>query len=137
MITMEMFYKGRDKQYACELTEEIQTNAKVTVLRANMLLDRFYAANPKAAQNRGCNSGWRPPEVNARTHNAAKKSNHMIGRAIDIGDDDEQLDKWLMTAEGQKALEEIGLWMEQPSATPRWAHVQIVPPGSGHRVFFP
>lgn len=137
MITLEMFYKGRDKQYACDLTPEIQTNAVETLRRANLLLERFYAANPAAAHSRGCNSGWRPPSVNACTQGAAKKSNHMLGKAIDISDDDEALDSWLMSAEGQAALGEIGLWMEHPSSTPRWAHVQIVPPGSGHRVFNP
>ena len=137
MITQEQFYKGRDKAFACDLTPEIRANAVETLKRANHLLDEFYTCNPSAYRNRGCNSGWRPPAVNACTKGAAKKSNHMLGKAIDIGDDDEQLDTWLMTPEGQSALVRIGLWMEHPSATPRWAHVQTVPPGSGRRVFNP
>lgn len=137
MISLEQFFKGRDKAYACELTPEIQANAVETLRRANLLLDLFYVANPKAAKNRGCNSGWRPAEINACVPNAAKKSKHMLGMAIDIGDDDGQLDAWLMTQAGQNALEQVGLWMEHPSATPRWTHVQIAPPGSGRRVFMP
>lgn len=137
MISLEQFYKGRDKQYACELTPEIEANAVETLRRANLLLGMFYAACSEAHQARGCNSGWRPSAVNACTPGAAKKSNHMLGKAIDMGDDDEQLDAWLMTDAGQKALIEVGLWMEHPSATPRWAHVQIVPPGSGRRTFMP
>lgn len=137
MITLEQFYKGRNLQYASELTDSIKINAVETLRRANELLKRFYAANPKAAQNRGCNSGWRPAAVNAGTKGAAPMSNHMAAKAIDIGDDDEQLDAWLMTEQGQKALTDIGLWMEHPSKTPRWAHVQIVPPKSGRRVFMP
>ena len=136
MITLEQFYKGRDKQYASDLTAEIQKNAEEILRRANRLLELFTAANPKA-HARGCNSGWRPPAVNAGVKNAAPKSNHMKGLAIDIEDDDEELDKWLMTAAGQKALEICQLWMEHPSATPRWAHVQSVPPRSGRRVFNP
>lgn len=136
MITLEQFYKGRDKLYAAELTEEVRLNAEVTLKKANRLLEIFYAANPKAHQ-RGCNSGWRPAAVNAATKNAAKKSHHMLCLAIDIEDDDEMLDKWLMTAEGQKALERCELWMEHPQATPRWAHVQTVSPRSGRRVFLP
>jgi len=34
-------------------------------------------------------------------------------------------------------LEAIGLWLEHPESTPRWCHVQIVPPASGKRVFRP
>lgn len=137
MITLEQFYKGRDKQYSADLTPEIKTDAVETLRRANLLLDRFFAWNPEATRDRGCNSGWRPPAVNAGTKKAAPKSNHLLGRAIDIGDDDEQLDTWLLTPEGQSALREIGLWMESPTATPRWCHVQIVPPRSGRRVFLP
>lgn len=131
-----MFWMGRDKTYSCDLTDEICTNAAETVRRANLLLARFYVARP-TAHKRVVNSGWRPPQVNARTERAAKLSNHMLAKAIDISDDDGQLDAWLMTTDGQAALAEIGLWMEHPSATPRWAHVQIVPPKSGRRVFLP
>lgn len=137
MISLAQFYKGHDKQYAAELTAEIRQNAEETLQRANLLLDLFRLANPSNECARGCNSGWRPPAVNAATARAAKKSNHMLGLAIDIGDEDGELDAWLMTPAGQQALERIGLWMEHPSATPRWAHVQTVPPRSGRRVFAP
>lgn len=136
MITLEQFFKGRDKAYAKNLTDEIKANAVETVRRANLLLERFYVENPKA-HRRGCNSGWRPPAVNAATANAAPRSNHMKALAIDIEDDDEMLDQWLITPSGKSAMDEIGLWMEHPSATPRWAHVQTVPPRSGKRVFYP
>lgn len=137
MITLEQFYKGRDKAFAKELTPAIKANAAETLRRANLLMDRFEAANPTCKRSRGCNSGWRPAQVNAKTEGAAKMSLHMTGQAIDISDDDGAIDAWLMTAAGQKALEEIGLWMEHPSATPRWSHVQTKPPGSGRRVFYP
>lgn len=137
MITLQEFYKGRDKQYPNDLTPEIIANAQETLKRANTLLERFFVSVPGATRDRGCNSGWRPPAVNAATAKAAKKSLHMLGKAIDIGDDDELLDRWLMTPIGRTALEEIGLWMEHPSATPRWSHLQTVPPKSGKRVFYP
>lgn len=136
MITLEQFYKGRDKQYASDLTPEIQKNAEELLRRTNRLLELFQAAVP-TSHVRGCNSGWRPPAVNAGVKNAAPRSNHMLGLACDIEDDDEELDKWLMTAAGQKALEICQLWMEHPQATPRWAHVQSVAPRSGRRVFMP
>lgn len=136
MLTLAQYWMGRDHTYASALTEEIKTNAANTVLRANLLLGEFYAANQRA-HIRGVNSGWRPPAVNAHVPGAAPQSKHMTGNAIDIGDDDGQLDAWLMTIPGQAAMTKIGLWMEHPSSTPRWCHVQTLPPGSGRRVFYP
>jgi hypothetical protein len=135
-VSLADFYKGRDTTYAAELTPEIEANAAITVERVNSLLEAFYVAMPEEAL-RSVNSGWRPPQVNATVKNAAGRSRHMTGEACDLSDDDEKLDYWLLQPDGQAALERIGLWMEHPSATPRWAHVQIVPPGSGRRVFMP
>ncbi len=138
MITKEQFYKGRDKAYAADLTDDIRKAADETLRRTNLLLTRFEASHATGSkQPRTATSGWRPPSVNAATKRAALKSLHMTGHAIDISDADGSLDKWLMTATGQKALEEIGLWMEHPSATPTWAHLQTKAPRSGRRVFYP
>lgn len=126
---------GRDKAYASELTQDIQINAIETVFRVNELLTDYYRANPDAKRC-GVNSGWRPPAVN-RAAGGARLSNHMTGRAIDIGDADGRLDAWCLTPEGIAALERHGLWMEHPDATPRWAHFQTVPPRSGRRHFYP
>lgn len=136
MLTLKHYWRGRDVAYASALTPQIRANAELTLSRVNALLARFYAANPKAAI-RGVNSGWRPPAVNRGVENAAKNSHHLRAMACDLDDDDGQLDKWLMTSAGQQALVDIGLWMEHPSATPRWCHVQIVAPRSGKRVFYP
>jgi hypothetical protein len=136
MITEKQYWKGRDIQYADQLTDMIRANAAETMRRANALLALFMQANPRAA-DRDSNSGWRPREVNLKTKNASPTSKHMTGEAVDISDDDEALDRWLMTPEGHKALESCGLWMEHPSATPRWCHLQTRPPGSGKRVFYP
>lgn len=135
-LTLTDYYKGRDKQYPAALTAEIAQNAAHTIALVNQLLTRFYAAKPQAAQ-RSVNSGWRPPIVNKRVKKAARASKHLTARACDLSDDDGDLDTWLMTPAGQQALTEIGLWMEHPDATPRWAHLQTIPPASGHRVFYP
>jgi hypothetical protein len=45
------------------------------------------------------------------------------------------LDDWCL--EHPEVLQEIGLWQEHPAATKGWCHLQIVPPRSGKRVFFP
>jgi hypothetical protein len=137
MITLTQYWMGRDRTYAAQLTAAIRVDAEETVHRANLLLARFAQSNPDNRSARGVSSGWRPPEVNAATAGAAKKSNHMLGRAVDLADADGALDAWLMTPPGQTALADIGLWLEHPSSTPRWCHVQTVPPGSGRRVFYP
>lgn len=136
MISLANFFMGRDTTYASVLTGVVTANAIETVRRVNELLNRFCAANP-TAHARTVNSGWRPPAVNARVPNAAAHSLHMTGQAIDLGDDDGALDAWCMSIAGQAALTAIGLWMEHPSATPRWCHVQTMPPGSGRRCFYP
>ena len=118
MITLADYFKGRDRRYTAELTEELRVNAGIIVARANLLLAR-------AGLKRGVNSGWRPAAVNASIPNAAKESKHVLCQAIDLGDDDGALDAWCMT--NLRALEEIGLWLEHPAATPRWCHVQTVP----------
>ena len=136
-ITLKEFYLGnRDVIYADQLTPSIREQAVKTLERANALLALFYASHPDTYR-RTCNSGWRPPAVNAKTAGAAKLSKHMTGQAIDIADPDGSLDRWCMTPEGQQALVDIGLWLEHPSSTPTWCHVQTVPPGSGRRVFYP
>jgi len=136
MIDLKGYYKGRDKTYASELTDEIKANALVTVDRIKKLMLMFYADNLKA-YDRGFNSGWRPQAVNSGTVGSAKKSKHLLALAGDVSDDDEALDKWCMSPKGLLALSECELWMEHPSATPRWCHLQTVPPKSGNRVFYP
>lgn len=136
MITLSQFFMGRDKTFASALTPEIVKNAEDLLSRVNFLMAIFYTTNP-AAHSRGVNSGWRPPKLNATVPGAAAHSHHMTGKAIDLGDDDGTLDAWLMSMPGQKALVDARLWMEHPSATPRWTHLQSVPPGSGRRVFNP
>ena len=59
----------------------------------------------------------------------------MTGHAIDISDPEGDLDEWCL--EHQDVLQTIGLWMEHPSATKGWCHVQTIPPKSGRRCFYP
>ena len=94
-----------------------------------MLLERFGDVNLKVA------SGWRPPEVNAKTAGAALKSKHMTGHAIDLVDPDGDLDQWCL--DNQSELELLQLWQEHPAATKNWCHLQSIPPKSGNRVFYP
>lgn len=134
MITLADYWQGRDKAYPGELTDMIRAAASETVARANLLLSS-YRAITKDDERRIVNSGWRPALINAATPGAAPRSKHMSGQAIDICDPEGDLDEWCM--EHPEVLQSIGLWMEHPSATKGWAHVQIVAPKSGRRVFYP
>jgi hypothetical protein len=131
-ITLADYYMGRDRLYTDELTPELVSNAHQMVACANELLQR-------AGLRRAVNSGWRPAAVNATVRNAARQSKHMLCLAIDIEDDDGALDAWCMAH--PEVLEVLGLWLEHPSATPSWCHVQIVQHGSWEpgkpRCFYP
>jgi len=63
------------------------------------------------------------------------QSNHLYGRAVDISDPNKELQAWVL--KNVKLMEEIGLWMEDFSATTNWVHFQINPPKSGNRFFQP
>lgn len=128
MITLQEYFRGFDKTHAQELTEEIRTNAEDMVRKVNDLLGA-------SGFNRRVSSGWRPSEVNKAIPNAATRSKHMVGNACDLEDKDGKLDAWCMANFDE--LERIGLWVEHPSATKGWCHVQRVPPKSGRRVFYP
>lgn len=134
VITLADYWMGRDKTHAAELTTEIVSNAQQTVERANLLLSRYKAATGDA-EIRKVNSGWRPSAVNSQTTNAAPRSKHLLGQAVDLSDPEGDLDEWCLAS--PEVLQGIGLWQEHPSATKGWCHLQIVPPKSGNRVFYP
>lgn len=128
MITWQGFWRGRDIKYKHELTGAILANAEVVMRRVNALLVDI------GFTDRDATSGWRPAAVNAATPNAAKRSNHMRGLAVDIKDSDKKLQKLLLA--NPAILEKHGLWMEHPRDTPTWTHLQSVPPRSGRRIFY-
>jgi hypothetical protein len=136
MILLTDYWMGRDWRYGSEITPRIRSNAMLTVECANRLLEEYAKATLDDTP-RHVNSGWRPAAVNAGVPNAAKRSKHMTGEAIDLSDDDGSLDAWCISAVGLDALARCGLWLEHPGATPRWTHFQTVPPRSGKRVFWP
>ena len=68
-----------------------------------------------------------------------KKSKHLETvtdcAAVDIADPGLALTKWLKTPEGNKVLEEAGLYCEEGNTN--WVHFQNKAPGSGKRWFLP
>ena len=122
------YWKGRDKQYAEDLTPEIRVNAEKLLLKIEELFKRY-------GKTRAVTSGWRPLSVQMRVNPKAPKSNHVTGNAIDIEDADGKFKEWCVFH--LHHLEELGLWMEDPASTPTWVHLQQRPPKSGKRIFKP
>lgn len=140
MITIADYWMGRDQTHGLYLGTDIRANAARTVVVVNTLLELAQASGVRLEMSPRTGtrvaSGWRPPDINAATPNAAPRSKHLTGHAVDIYDPDGDLDEWAMlNADG--ALAKAGLWLEHPSATKGWCHLQTLPPGSGRRVFFP
>ena len=131
MLTIAAYF-DQQTAHVDELTDEIWANGLETVRRANILLCKFYADGGK---RRELTSGWRPPTVNAAITGASRGSNHLTGKAVDIGALDRSLARWC--AANKEMLEVYGIWMERPEATPTWCHWQTVPPGSQARYYWP
>jgi len=138
-ITLENYLAGRDSVYFHDFTPEIKANAEKTVLLTNALLAVLETekipleAHPNTLSI--VSSGWRPPQINSQVKGAAVRSKHMTGEAIDLYDPDGLIDEYLLTH--PEPMIALGLYLEHPSATKGWAHVQIIPPKSGNRVFYP
>lgn len=143
MITWEDYLMGRDAEHGDEITQAMRDDAALLLKRVNALLtmaaiDGVY---PGIDQHTGTPvaSGWRPAHINDRTANAAKGSNHITMRAIDVQDTpDRAIARWCLAH--IDVLINLGLWIERPQWTggaDPWVHFQKVPPGSGHRVYVP
>lgn len=142
MISISDYFMGRREQYPTAMGPAIEREAVRTVELVNQLLNQAVTYGVDLSQRSPQTgtlvaSGWRPPAVNSSTTGAAPNSKHMTGQALDVYDPEGDLDDWLMTSEGQAALQALGLWMEHPGATKSWSHLQTVPPRSGRRVFWP
>lgn len=126
MITRREVLMGRDALYP--LTPELEANLELLLIALNA----FRRAYGKFMV---VSSGYRPPEINKGVAGAAKRSNHMLCLACDFKDTDGSLGAWCLA--NLKVLEECGLYLEHPSATRGWVHLQVVAPRSGNRVFYP
>lgn len=128
MISMDELLMGRAKLE--DLSPEIQANL-------NLLLERINKVRTAWGKPMHVNSGLRL--VGQQPANAAAKSNHLVGLAVDIGDDaDGTLWQWVLA--NLQLMQNIGLWFEDPRWTHNmgnWVHFQVVPPKSGKRIYVP
>jgi uncharacterized protein YcbK (DUF882 family) len=105
---------GRRKLYPDEYDIEIESSAKDLIKRVNNLL------NALGIDQVGVTSGWRPKQINAKA-SGAKKSLHMVGKAVDLSDKDGKLKS--LIEKNSELLIDFGLWMESPDSTPTWCHL--------------
>jgi|GEM_PF-5000317 len=130
VITSSGRYK--DRADSLELTEQIRQNIDALVNKVNDLL------NELGIERADVTSGFRTQSSNAATKNAAKKSNHMNGDAVDIMDDKDQT---LAAKITKDLLIKHDLFMESPKHTKgartNWVHLQTTKTRSGNRIFIP
>ena len=139
IITPLMYYRGRDKVYANQLTPALRawtdnTLAHVNKLLAVMDVDGITLESSPITLT-PVSSGWRPVAINAATPGAAVRSMHITCEAIDLYDPEGVLDDWCMSHIPE--LEYHKLYLEHPAATKGWCHLQTRAPRSGNRVFYP
>lgn len=111
MITREEILMGRDTQYP--LSNEHALNLRVLLARLNYL--RTDWGRPMVVS-----SGYRPGHYN-KLAGGATKSTHLSCEAVDIRDPKGELAAWLTP----ERLVHYGLYMENPSYTKGWVHLDI------------
>lgn len=136
MLTLDDYFGRFSLAAGEEPTEDVKANAVELLNRVNALLERITSdAGLAEAASPVVNSGWRSAAYNLTIPNAAPKSKHITGQAIDLADPEGELDQYLM--DYRTLLMDYGLWLEHPLATKGWTHLQSVAPRSGNRVFYP
>lgn len=113
-------------------TPEIDYNLSILHNKINKVRDLY---NKPMIVTSGLRSIIQQNQLIADGKSTATKSKHLTGQAIDIADKNGELRDWIIANMDQMAS--IGLWFEDFDHTPGWIHAQIVPPGSGKRVFIP
>lgn len=111
-----------------------------------ILLERINKVRAAYGKSMTPSSGYRSMEDHLRIYKEKgitdfskipMKSKHLFGQAVDIADPKQELQKWCKANE--KMLNDIGLWLEDFSATKNWVHFQMVPYGSwkpGKSIYF-
>lgn len=134
MITMEEILKKTKFE---DQSPEVQANLKD-------LLEKINKVRSAYGKPMTVTSGFRSMDDHLRIYKEKSitdqskipmKSKHLYGQAVDISDPKQELQSWCLANEAK--LAEIGLWMEDFTATKNWCHFQTVAPKSGKRWFLP
>lgn len=116
LISLEMYLMGRDKLWPDEYTPLVRNNAILLLDQVNGLLEDLVLKNFRYKVT----SGWRPLSVN-RLAKGAKRSLHLVGRAIDIADTGKKLSDAIL--DRTELLSKWHLWLESPRHTNGWVHL--------------
>lgn len=123
MITLEKYLMGRDKMYP--LDDLKMANAKKLLETVNKLFDELDI-QPYLT------SGYRPGHWN-KAAGGSERSAHLSCEAIDIEDQFGKIKKKITV----ELLEKYDLYMEDPTKTTTWVHLQTRKTRSGRRIFLP
>lgn len=115
---------GRDTEYPPS-TQQLGNLVKLLAA-----LNKFRSAY---ARPMNVTSGYRPGRYN-KAAGGARKSAHLTLEACDFADPTGGLAAFCI--QNLKLLEECGLWMESPTKTKGWVHLQTRPV-PGKRIFLP
>lgn len=80
-------------------------------------------------------SGVRSKSDQQRINPKSMNSAHTMAAACDIADSDGRI--WVWVIDNLDFVAENGVYLESRNYTPRWVHMQVVPPKSGNRIFLP
>lgn len=120
ILTSSGKYPARAKDKSC--TDIVKGKAKTLVERVNALLKDLGVSKTEAS------SGFRTPASNAGVANAAKRSLHMSGEAVDLIDDAQQTLAYAIMARPD-LLKKHKLWLEHPEntkgANTNWCHLDM------------
>jgi hypothetical protein len=136
MITAKEYFARNNKPIpVTDIVPEHVANAEVLIIKVNALWVAFENDNGNIPLF--VSSGYRTKAINASIKGSAKRSHHMMGKAVDLQDRQQTLQRWLKTPAGIKSLETNGLYVEDFNYTKTWVHLQTVRPMSGNRFFIP
>lgn len=123
MITRAEILRGREVEFP--LTPELEENLYRLLEAVNKL--RALYGEPMFVS-----SGYRPGHYNKDAGGAAKSS-HLTCEAVDFSDPTGKIKSWILS--NKQVLELCGLYMENPTRTVGWVHLQIRP--TAGRIFQP
>lgn len=123
MISRKEILMGRERDYP--LTPEMDKN-----------LEKLLEALNKVRQAYGkvmiVSSGYRPGHYN-NAAGGARRSAHQTCEAVDFADPNKELAQWCLA--NIQVLIDAGLYLESPTYTPTWVHLQTRP--TKKRIFLP
>jgi len=125
LISRDEVLMGRDAEYP--LSPELEANLSKLLLSLNKFRQQY--GKPMVVS-----SGYRPGKYNTQA-GGAKSSAHLTCEACDFRDEDHSLKDYVV--HNPSILVDCGLYMEWPSNTPNWCHLQVRTIPSGNRIFRP